>query len=49
MLGEWAKFNNVKLLFLGDENQNGNQEAGYNIDSNYLFAFRAPRLSISLR
>ena len=49
MLGEWAKLNNVKLIFLGDENQNGNQEAGYNIDPNYLFAFRTPRLSISLR
>lgn len=49
MLGEWAKLNNVKLVFLGDENQNGNQEAGYNIDPNYLFAFRTPRLSISLR
>ena len=49
MLGEWARLNNVKLVFLGDENQNGNQEAGYNIDPNYLFAFRTPRLSISLR
>lgn len=49
MLGEWARLNNVKLVFLGDENQNGNQEAGYNIDPTYLFAFRTPRLSISLR
>lgn len=49
MLGEWTKLNNIKLIFLGDENQNGNQEAGYNIDPNYLFAFRTPRLSISLR
>lgn len=49
MLCEWAKLNNINLLFLGDENQNGNQEAGYNIDPNHSFAFRAPRLSISLR
>ena len=49
MLSEWAKLNNVDLLVLGDENQNGNQEAGYNIDPDYNIAFRTPRLSISLR
>lgn len=49
LLSKWAEINNVKLLFLGDENQNGNQEAGYNISPDFTFAFRTPRLSISLR
>ena len=49
LLSKWAKLNNVHLIIIGDENQNGNQEVGYNISPNYMFAIRTPRLGISLR
>ena len=48
-IGMWAKENDVSLLFTGDENQNGDSTTGYNIARENLIAFRAPKLSISLR
>lgn len=49
VLALWAKQNNVNLKLIGDENQNGNSESGRNLEPEYNFAFRTPRMSISLR
>ena len=49
IISQWAEKNNVNVLLLGDENQNGNNQAGQNIAPEFIFAFRTPRLSISLR
>lgn len=45
----WAKQNNISLFFAGDENQNGDSKEGNNISRENSIAFRAPKLSISLR
>ena len=49
ILSQWAQKNKISLLLIGDENQNGNNQSGQNLAPEFQFAFRTPRLSISLR
>ena len=49
ILNEYANKNKIRILGLGDTNQNGFNKIGYNIDREITFTIRAPKLSISLR
>lgn len=49
ILNEYASKNGIRILGLGDTNQNGFNRIGFNIDRETCFTIRAPKLSISLR
>lgn len=49
ILNEYANKNGIRILGLGDTNQNGFNRIGFNIDRETCFTIRAPKLSISLR
>lgn len=49
ILNEYASRNNIRVLGLGDTNQNGFNKIGVNIQREVCFTIRAPKLSISLR
>lgn len=49
LLGEFARLNNTKLVFLGDNKQRGFTGLGRNIDREQSFVVRTPNLGISLR
>lgn len=49
ILNEYASKNGIRILGLGDTNQNGFNKMGFNIDRETCFTIRAPKLSISLR
>lgn len=51
VLTEFAKLNNINLIFLGDTTQNGKFKENfyYNINPEITLAWRTPKLSISLR
>lgn len=49
ILNEYANKHKIRVLCLGDTNQNGFNKKGFNIDREISFTLRAPKLSISLR
>lgn len=49
ILNLWAKENNIKIIALGDTNQNGYTKICRNIDREKIMVLRSPKLSISLR
>lgn len=49
VLNEYASQHGIRILELGDTNQNGFNKIGFNIDRETCFTMRAPKLSISLR
>lgn len=49
LLSEFAKLNNAKLIFLGDNKQRGYTGVGRNIDREQCMTIRTPNLGISLR
>ena len=50
ILSKFCKVNNINLLLIGDDHQNGySQKNIENIESNVLLAWRAPDLYLSLR
>lgn len=49
LLSEFAKLNNTKLVFLGDNKQRGYTGVGRNIDREQCMIIRTPNLGISLR
>lgn len=51
VLSKFAKENNIQLILMGDENQNGfiAQDLMYNINREVVLAWRPPKLFISLR
>lgn len=49
VLSKFAKLNGIQLLLAGDENQNGDNKAGWNISREFSLAIRTPKLEMSLR
>ena len=49
LLSEFARINNTKLIFLGDNKQRGYTGVGRNIDREQCIVIRTPNLGISLR
>lgn len=49
ILNEYANQHGIRILGLGDTNQNGFNKIGVNIQRETCFTLRAPKLSISLR
>lgn len=47
ILSDWAKKNNVNLIFAGDKNQNGDYSIGDNIER--MLKFETPEMTITLR
>lgn len=48
-IAKWCEINNVQLILVGDENQNGNSNAGNNIARETTIAVRTPKMQLSLR
>lgn len=48
-IAKWCTLNNVQLILVGDENQNGNSEPGNNIARETTIAVRTPKMQLSLR
>ncbi len=48
-IAKWCTLNNVQLILIGDENQNGNSEPGNNIARETTIAVRTPKMQLSLR
>lgn len=51
IISKFAKENNINLILLGDDTQNGYTEKDiqYNLEKEYAIAWRSPKLFISLR
>lgn len=49
VLSKFCKLNGIQLLLAGDENQNGDNKAGWNISREFSLAVRTPKLGMSLR
>lgn len=49
VLANWCSLNNVKLILIGDENQNSDQNPGANIRRETTIALRTPKMQLSLR
>lgn len=49
ILNEFARVNGIQIVTLGDINQNGNQQFGYNLVRETTFMARTPKLGISIR
>ena len=49
VIAQWCKINNVQLILVGDENQNGNSSPGNNIARETTIAVRTPKMQLSLR
>ncbi len=48
-IAKWCEINNVQLILVGDENQNGNSDPGNNIARETTIAIRTPKMQLSLR
>lgn len=48
-ISKWCEINNVQLILVGDENQNGNNNPGNNIARETTIAIRTPKMQLSLR
>ena len=49
VLSKFCKLNGIQLLLAGDENQNGDNKAGWNISREFSLSVRTPKLGMSLR
>lgn len=49
VLTKWAEKNDIQILFMGDDLQNGANTVGENLSYEYTLGWRTPKLSISLR
>lgn len=49
VIAKWCEINNVQLILVGDENQNGNDNPGNNIARETTIAIRTPKMQLSLR
>ena len=49
VIAKWCEINNVQLILVGDENQNGNSNPGNNIARETTIAIRTPKMQLSLR
>lgn len=49
VIAQWCKLNNVQLVLLGDENQNGNSQSGHNLARETTLSIRVPKMQLSLR
>ena len=48
-IAKWCKLNNIQLVLIGDENQNGDNTPGNNIARETTIAVRTPKMQLSLR
>ena len=49
VLSKFCKLNGINLLLAGDENQNGDNKAGWNISREFSLTIRTPKLGMALR
>jgi hypothetical protein len=44
VIAKWCKLNNIQLILIGDENQNGDNTPGNNIARETTIAVRTPKM-----